>query len=159
MRFFEVKVKYEKMLDNGDIKAITEAYAVDAISFTEAEARITEMMQPFIKGEFEVVAEKIAPYTTLIRQKDADIYFLCKFTHTVRNELTGAEQKKHLETILICAYDFNDAKAQATQYMVNSSADWQIDTLKETKLLDVYTTFDVMGAHGASVSVDVAPTE
>ena len=46
MLFFEVRVKYDKMMENGVIKRVTEAYAVDAMSFTEAEARITDQMRP-----------------------------------------------------------------------------------------------------------------
>ncbi len=67
MRFFEVKVKYDKMLETGAVKTVTETYALDALSFTEAEAKITDKMRPFIQGSFEVTAEKIAPYTNLIR--------------------------------------------------------------------------------------------
>jgi hypothetical protein len=74
MRFFEVKVKYDKMQDNGALKAVTETYALDALSFTEAEAKITDMMRPQIKGSFEVTAEKIAPYTNFIRGQH-DLYY------------------------------------------------------------------------------------
>jgi len=35
-------------------KSVTEPYLVDALSFTEAEARIIEEMRPFISGEFSV---------------------------------------------------------------------------------------------------------
>ncbi|MBR1882037.1 MAG: DUF4494 family protein, partial [Muribaculaceae bacterium] len=46
MSWFECKVKYDRMLDTGIQKTVTEPYMVDALSFTEAEARITEEMQP-----------------------------------------------------------------------------------------------------------------
>ena len=49
-QWFETKVKYDKtMLDTGAIKSVTEPYLVDALSFTEAEARITKEMEPFVK--------------------------------------------------------------------------------------------------------------
>ncbi|HBC37547.1 MAG TPA: phage tail protein, partial [Porphyromonadaceae bacterium] len=38
--WFECKVRYDKTLDTGMIKTVTEPYLVDAMSFTEAEARI-----------------------------------------------------------------------------------------------------------------------
>ena len=50
--WFECKVSYEKMLENGTQKKVTEPYLVDALSFTEAEARIIEEIRPFITGEF-----------------------------------------------------------------------------------------------------------
>ena len=49
--WFECKVSYEKMLENGMKKKVTEPYWVDALSFTEAEARIIEEIRPFITGE------------------------------------------------------------------------------------------------------------
>lgn len=141
MRFFEVKVKYDKMQDNGALKAVTETYALDALSFTEAEAKITDMMRPFINGSFEVTAEKIAPYTNFIRGQN-DLYYLVKYTFMQFNETNGTESKKHLETILINAEDFDDAKAKAVAYQRNATIDWQIDTLKETKIIDVFTSLD-----------------
>jgi hypothetical protein len=141
MRFFEVKVKYDKMQDNGALKAVTETYALDALSFTEAEAKITDMMRPFINGSFEVTAEKIAPYTNFIRGQH-DLYYQVKYTFTSVNEITGTESKKHLETILINAEDFDEAKAKAVSYQHECVLDWQIDTLKETKIIDVFTSLD-----------------
>ena len=36
--WFETKVRYDKTMDNGAQKKVTESYMVDALSFTEAEA-------------------------------------------------------------------------------------------------------------------------
>ena len=58
--WFECRVKYDKMLENGMQKKVTEPYLVDALSFTEAEARIIEEVSPFISGEFSVSAVKRA---------------------------------------------------------------------------------------------------
>ena len=58
--WFECKIRYEKTMENGMQKKVTEPYLVDALSFTEAEARIIEEMTPFITGEFTVSA--IVPF-------------------------------------------------------------------------------------------------
>ena len=58
--WFICKVKYGKMLENGLQKKVTEAYLVDALSFTEAEARIIEEIQPYITGNFTVADIKRA---------------------------------------------------------------------------------------------------
>ena len=55
MRFFEVKVKLDKVQADGTTKTVSETYALDAMTFTDAEARITKEMQPFITGDFEVM--------------------------------------------------------------------------------------------------------
>lgn len=53
--WFICKIRYEKTMEDGLQKKVTETYVVDALSFTEAEARITEEMAAYISGEFEVV--------------------------------------------------------------------------------------------------------
>lgn len=146
MRFFEVKVKYDKQLETGAVKTVTETYALDALSFTEAEAKITDKMRPYIQGSFEVTAEKIAPYTNYLRG-DSDLYYQVKYTFMQFNET-----KKHLETILINAEDFDEAKAKAVEYQRNTTVDWQIDTLKETSIVDVFTYLD-----NVDVTVSTAP--
>ena len=151
MRFFEVKVKYDKQLETGAVKTVTETYALDALSFTEAEAKITDKMRPFIQGSFEVTAEKIAPYTNYLRG-ESDLYYQVKYTFMQFNETNGTETKKHLETILINAEDFDEAKAKAVSYQHECVLDWQIDTLKETKIIDVFTSRD-----DVDVTVSTAP--
>lgn len=56
--WFECKVRYDKMMENGVVKKVNEPYLVDALSFTEAEARIIEEQTPFISGDFSVSAVK-----------------------------------------------------------------------------------------------------
>lgn len=58
--WFECKIRYEKVMENGMNKKVTEPYLVDALSFTEAEARIIEEMTPFINGEFTVYDTMLA---------------------------------------------------------------------------------------------------
>ena len=67
--WFECKIRYEKVMENGMQKKVTEPYLVDALSFTEAEARIIEEMTPFISGEFTVSDIKRANYSELIPQR------------------------------------------------------------------------------------------
>ena len=53
--WFICKIRYEKVMEDGLQKKVTEQYVVDALSFTEAEARIIEEMSQYISGEFDVV--------------------------------------------------------------------------------------------------------
>ena len=53
-QWFEVKVRYDKITDDGTPKPITEQYVVDALTFTEAESIITEEMSVYISGEFNI---------------------------------------------------------------------------------------------------------
>ena len=71
--WFECKIRYEKVMENGMQKKVTEPYLVDALSFTEAEARIIEEMTPFISGEFTVSDIKRANYSELF-PSDANLF-------------------------------------------------------------------------------------
>ena len=68
--WFECKIQYEKTIENGMTKKVTEPYLVDALSFTEAEARITEEITPFMTGEFTVSDIKRANYSELFYSED-----------------------------------------------------------------------------------------
>ena len=68
--WFECKIRYEKLMENGMNKKVTEPYLVDALSFTEAEARIIEEMTPFITGEFTVSDIKRANYSELFPSEE-----------------------------------------------------------------------------------------
>ena len=78
--WFTCKIRYEKTMENGMNKKVTEPYLVDALSFTEAESRIIEEMTPFISGEFEVSGVAKANYNELFtsEEESADRWFKCK---------------------------------------------------------------------------------
>ena len=52
--WFEVKVKYVKVDQDGRERKVSEVYLIDAVSFTDAEARTIEQMQQIIRGEFHI---------------------------------------------------------------------------------------------------------
>ena len=68
MNYFEVKVKYEKVQEDGKEKKVTESYLVDALSFTECEKRIIEEMKLFISGEFEVYSIARTKYEDIVEK-------------------------------------------------------------------------------------------
>ena len=60
--WFETKIRYEKTMEDGMQKKVSESYVVDALSFTEAENTIIEEMRVYISGEFKVTDLKQAAY-------------------------------------------------------------------------------------------------
>jgi hypothetical protein len=52
--WFETKVKYQKTMEDGSEKVVSEAYVVDALSFTEAESAIIDEMSVYVSGELKV---------------------------------------------------------------------------------------------------------
>ena len=76
--WFECKIRYEKMSEDGKIKKVNEPYLVDAVSFTDAETRISEEMKPYISGEYTISNIKRARYTEIIPNETGDRWFVCK---------------------------------------------------------------------------------
>ena len=81
--FFEVRIRYEKTMENGQNKKVNEPYLVDALSFTEAEARIINEMTPFISGDFKVKAVKEANFSEIFfsNEESADAYFKARLAY------------------------------------------------------------------------------
>ena len=137
--WFECKIKYDKTLENGLTKPVTEPYLVDALSFTEAEARIIEEMTPYLSGEFTVSDIKRAKYSELFFAEDtsADRWFKCKLTFITLDEKSGAE-KKTSTNVLVQASDLRDAVKKLDEGMKCSMADYIISSIAETAIMDVY---------------------
>ena len=93
--WFEVKIRYEKVAENGMQKKVTEPYLFDALSFTESEGKCIEEMTPFISGEFTVSDIKRANYSEIFfsEEESADRWFKCKLVFITLDEKSGAEKK------------------------------------------------------------------
>ena len=137
--WFECKIKYEKTMDNGQVKKVTEPYLVDAINFTEAEKRIIEEMTPFMTGEFQVADSKRARYAELFETPgdEADRWFKCKLTFVTLDEKSGAE-KKTSQNVLVQAGDLRGAIKRLDEGMKGSMMDYVISSVAETPIMDVY---------------------
>lgn len=137
--WFECKIRYEKVMENGMNKKVTEPYLVDALSFTEAEARIIEEMTPFISGEFTVSDIKRANYSELFPSEEeaADRWFKCKLVFITLDEKSGAEKKTSTQ-VLVQAADLRDAVKKLDEGMKGTMADYQIASVAETAIMDVY---------------------
>lgn len=137
MKLFECGIRYDKTLENGMQKKVTELYIVGALSFTEAESRITGEMSCFISGEFEVVSEKITNYSELVETAGGDRWYKAKVNFTTLDEWSGAKKKQALYC-LIQAKDIDHARRRLNEHMQGSMADWECEALQETKIMDVF---------------------
>ncbi len=135
--YFECKVSYEKMLENGMQKKVTEPYLVDALSFTEAEARIIEEIRPFITGEFTVTDVKRARLSELFFNENGDRYYKVKVYFITQDEKTGAEKKISAQ-MLAQASDLKEAIAVLEEGMKGTLADYVIASVSETPIMDVF---------------------
>jgi len=135
--WFECKVTYEKVLENGMQKKVTEPYLVDALSFTEAEARIIEEIRPFISGEFTVTGIRRARLSELFFNENGDRFYRIKVYFITLDEKSGAE-KKTAAQMLAQASTLKEAIAILEDGMKGTMADYVIASVTETMLIDVY---------------------
>lgn len=137
--WFECRIRYEKVMENGMSKKVTEPYLLDALSFTEAEARIIEQMAPYISGEFTVRDIKRASYSEVFYTDEevADKWYKGRLGFIAVDE--KAEKEKITYTnVLVQACDFRDAVKKLDEGMKGSMADYVIILMQETAIMDVY---------------------
>ena len=178
--WFLCKIRYEKLTDEGLQKKVTEQYIVDALSFTEAEARIMYQMATYVSGEFEVIEidrckfgevffqdnlfEKMIQNNTeeLLRaarlknkkagkeildrglEEDmkravsaADKWYKAKLKFITIDEKTDKE-KKTAVYYLVQAGSFEGARKNIDEVMGGTMIDYEIDTVSETVIMDVF---------------------
>lgn len=134
--FFECGVRYERTTEEGTTKKVNELYIVDALTFTEAESRITEEMQPFVSGDFDVMTLKRTRYSEY-DNSEGDKYYKAKIMFITLDEKTG-KKKRTAVYWLVPANDIGEARKKVVDAFANTTLDYEIATLDETKYFDVF---------------------
>lgn len=134
--WFETAVVYDKMMDNGTVRKVTEKNLFDALSFTEAESRTIEELSPFISGDFTVKTAKKTPIAEIFN-KDADYFWLVKVAFITIDEKSGAE-KKAISQILVGASTFKEAYDIFLESMKGTVSDYEIQSISLTDLITIY---------------------
>ncbi len=135
--WFECKVRYDKIQENGAVKKVSEPYIVDALSFTEAEARIIEEQTPFISGDFSVSAVKRTKISEIFWNDGADRWYMVKVAFITIDERSGVE-KRTSTLILVQASNFKEALDNFIEGMKGTMADYEVVSIAETPIMDVY---------------------
>lgn len=136
--WIEVKVRYEKMTDSGKTLKVTDPYLVDALSCTEAEARVIEEVTPYISGEYNVISVGKTKISEIFWNGDAaDRWYKVKVNFITLDEKTAAE-KRSASYIMVQAVDFENALENFKDSMKGTMADFEIEQILETKIVDVF---------------------
>lgn len=134
-QWIEVKVRYEKTTDSGKTIKVTDPYLVDALSCTEAEARVTEEITPFT-SEFNVLSVNKTKISEIFWNETGDKFYKVKVNFITIDEKTAVEKKKASFT-LVQAADFEAALDGFNKGMKGTIADFEIESIIETKIIDV----------------------
>ena len=136
--WFTVKVKFDSQGENGLITPVTEAFLIDALSYAEAEKRILEEVRSYAtSNELEIKDIRKTKITELFCNEGGDKWYRCKVNYITIDEDKGIE-KKAPQIMMVQASKFKDAVDTLIERMKSSLSDYEIETVSETKILDVF---------------------
>lgn len=142
-KWFEAIVRYDKVMESGETKKVSETYVVDAITFGEAEERIAEEMKPYMSGDFDIKNINPAPYSEIFFSDNSedDKWYKAKLDFITIDEKT--EKEKHSQTTYLCqACSAEQAQKNVDEVMGHTMVDYQVKAIVETKILDVFEHSD-----------------
>lgn len=137
MAYFISTVRYDKVMANGLNKTVNEQYLLDAVSFTEAEARTIEELTPYIAGDFKIPRLTKPKVSELFLDETADKFYKVKVAFITIDENTSTEKKTN-SFILVQANDFKSAYVRFTERMKGTMADYEIVAITETPIVEFY---------------------
>lgn len=135
--WFISKVQFEKTMENGSQKRVTESYLLDALSFTEAEARTIVEISDFVSGEFTISDIKREKLSEIFFNENGERYYKCKIYFITLDEKSGSE-KKTAAYILVQANSVKEAEEVLAKGMDGTVADYIVGSIAETDIIDVY---------------------
>lgn len=137
--WFETKVKYQKTMEDGSEKVVSEAYVVDALSFTEAESAIIDEMSVYVSGELKVSGIGKAGYGEIFFSDvdDDDKWYKAKLQFITIDEKSEKEMRSNV-TYLVQAKSLARALRYIDEVMGKTMIDYDVVGLNETKLMDVF---------------------
>ena len=142
-QWIKTSVRFQKRMENGTSKRVTDSYLVDALSFAEAEARIIkEVTPPYFSGEIIVSAVKKSNVSEIFRNKvqyDCEQkWYKAKVAFITLDEKTKSE-KRTTAVYMVQAPDFHNALENFIEGMKKETmADFVIVGIEETTILDVF---------------------
>lgn len=136
--WFECKIRYDRLTDEGLSKKVTEQYVVDALSYTEAEKNIIRSTAEIIPEVIEIKAIKEAAYNEIFfSEDDAEKWYKTKISFISIDERTGKERRNNV-LYLVQANDISNAISNVKEIMSKSMSDYTIQSMALTQILDVF---------------------
>jgi len=161
--WFQVKVKFTKEFQDGTLKRVTEPYLINAMSFTEAEARIYKEVGEFVRGEFSVNAIIKIDYADIFHFDDAEVWYKAKVSY-VSEDADSGKEKRISNNYLVSAHNVKEAYERVEDSLKGLMITWETPVITKTDLVEIfpYEPSDVVtetvesGEVGNSPNINVA---
>ena len=141
--WFEVKVKYTKVDEDGRQRKVSILYLLDAVSFTEAESRIIEELREIIQGDFYIEAIKKSNITELVESKDGndDKWFKAKVTIIDADSISGREKRSN-QYFLVAGSDVDKSLENLQKALSTYVVPFEIVQVGDSNIMDVFPYFE-----------------
>ena len=141
--WFEIKVKYAKVGEDGKQRKVSELYLSDAVSFTEAESRITEKLREIIQGDSYIEAIKKSNITELVESKDGndDKWFKAKVAIIDADSISGREKRSN-QYFLVAGSDVDKAMENLKKSLSTYVIPTDVVQIGDSNIMDVFPYFE-----------------
>lgn len=124
--------------EKGMMVKTKEVYLVDALSFTEAEARIIGEVTLYAESGLMVTAMKIEDIAEIFNDDIQDgKWYRVKVMFKTIDEKSGKE-KKEAHSYMVIGHSTEDASTRLHTRMKGTLVDYEIHTVSETQYMDVF---------------------
>jgi len=142
IKWFQTKVRYQKIDDRtGKFKMVNENYLVDAVSFTEAEARITEQMAQLISTDFSISAINKTNYTDIVNEGNGAYLFKVKIDFIQVDDSSGKESKAS-NYMLVYADKIEEVTDLVKTYLETMVVPYNVSAVSDSNILDIFPYFE-----------------
>lgn len=141
--WFEAKVKYVKVGEDGREHKVSEMYLLDAMSYTEAESRIVSEMEMIVKGDYYIASLKKSNISEVVTSEDEtdDRWYKAKIAIIDADEVSGKEKSSY-QYYLVAAADTNRALENIERALATFVVPYEVAGINDTKFMDVFPYFD-----------------
>ena len=145
--WFLGKIRYQQPIDDASVgtrneefikqKTVTEAYLVDAVSYTDAEARLYQEIAANTP-EFEITdISRMKLADVFLNEDGAETWFKVKALFITDDEKTG-KQKKSPSLMLVNAETPKQAYERVEQSLKSALDPFEITDVNLTKIVDIF---------------------
>lgn len=135
-KYIQVNARYDKMMENGANKKVTEPYLADALSCTEAETRVIEELS-YLSGGVNITSVATTKISEIFFDETGDYFYRVKVNFITLDEKTAVE-KRTASFILVQANTLDEALTKFHDGMKGTIADYEIESISQTKIVEVY---------------------
>lgn len=135
--WYSCKIKYTKENDEGILKQVTEAFLIDAVSYTDAESRIYGIAEEIIPREFLVTQITKTNISEIVKFTEEDDWYKSKVSYIAADDESGKEKKINVY-LLVCAKNVGEAFEHINRYLAGMLVPYEIPSISLSNIMEVF---------------------